>query len=400
MLGTRPFPNVIGSRRSGAGGELVPFYELNSNGSTIKWTNGGASSYEVNVYGASDLSGGVLATVTTSNTQVAMSAFGLPKSNDYWVTVTGILGADELIWEDDGLRFSFGTEFTDCVAWASAAQCLYSVNNKFIVPGSGVVTGISPPIGYVIITGGTGWTTGNYSLNGRAINYIGGNTTMVYVGGNVSDGPLYPAAAGTGGGIGYWQPYITPTKQFVTDGNSLVAGYQTGTTINVRSLVGAGRKWKNSGNFGVNSQTTTNMIADAVAQIDSLFDSGLQRNVVIPWEITNELFAGTSVATAMANFKSYCSARKAAGWYVMPITVLPRSTSSGLFTEGNRILCNAELLAPENIGVYWDDVIDLTSDSRFEDKSNTTYFNADQIHLTELAYTLVGDKIGAKLSLL
>lgn len=72
----------------------------------------------------------------------------------------------------------------------------------------------------------------------------------------------------------------------------------------------------------VGAQTTTNMLSDATTQVDTLIASG-KPNIVIAWEIINDLYFGASVATAKANIETYCSGRQAAGFKVVVVNALP-----------------------------------------------------------------------------
>lgn len=369
------------------------FDELGSDGTTLRWTAmAGATSYVVRAWGAWDLSGEILGTATTTYTEILLSALGL-SAGTYWLEVIACQGSTIKVWRDGGLPYAIGSSFNDLVGWSTSSIWVYCRDNPFVVTTPGVVTGITPPTGHVVVTGGASWTTGSYPVDGSAKDYVydPGALSMLHLPGTF-------APNGTGGGVGYWLPYVTPTKQVVWDGNSLMNCYASGGPTEdllwYRALYNAGRKWFDGGNFAANVQTTTDMIADAAAQIDPLAHESAIRNVLVAWEITNELYGGVSAATAIANFKTYCAARRAAGWYVIVITVLPRTESGGSFTNAKRLTCNAELLDPVNLGVYWDAVADTTVDARLEDETNTTYFQADQIHLLAAGDKIVGGLVG------
>lgn len=173
----------------------------------------------------------------------------------------------------------------------------------------------------------------------------------------------------------------------VFDGNSMTAGaYSSYPATTVSALVGT---WT-AHNFGVSGQTTIEMIADAAAQIDSLYDPDMLKNVVVFWEVTNDLKLGATRADAQARMVQYCQARKAAGWSVVVLTILPR-TQVGLpeTFEDDRIAINSYILA--NYASFADAVADVASDSRigdYGDSNDTTYFY-DGVHMTTAGYNIV-----------
>jgi lysophospholipase L1-like esterase len=144
-------------------------------------------------------------------------------------------------------------------------------------------------------------------------------------------------------------------------------------------------------NFGLSGQTTIEMLADGEAQINPLYDAALGKNVVVFWEVTNDLKPGATRADAQARMVSYCQARQAAGFKVVVGTILPR-TQVGLpeTFEDDRIAINTYIRA--NYASFADVVADVASDARigdFGDSDDTTYFS-DGVHMTTAGYNIVG----------
>ena len=126
------------------------------------------------------------------------------------------------------------------------------------------------------------------------------------------------------------------------DGNSLTAGTnsttfeQNGTTTDfatsmsfpsqlLRSLT---RNTFMAGNFGVSGQTTVQMSADAATQIDVKIAAKYRKNILITWEITNDYCnAGVTKEVAYSDFVTYCTNRRAAGWPVVVLNVINRTTN-------------------------------------------------------------------------
>lgn len=158
-------------------------------------------------------------------------------------------------------------------------------------------------------------------------------------------------------------------------------------------------------NYSVGGQTMATMATDAATQIDPLYYPP-QRQVVIAWGGTNDLYFGASAATTYARIVAYATARKAAGWRVILLTILPRSNSgTPAGFEVARQAVNASLLAdfPAATGeagittgaAYADYLVHVGGDSMIGDAGdelNTTYY-LDKVHLTSAGYAIVADYV-------
>lgn len=188
----------------------------------------------------------------------------------------------------------------------------------------------------------------------------------------------------------------------VFDGNSLTSGqgatggndYPSQVAV-ILARYGSYTKY----NFGVGAQTTTDMASDAATQIDTLYNAANPQNIVVPWEITNELYFGTSAATAYANYVSYCQARLAAGFYVIALTVLPRSnvgTPGGFETDRQAV--NTSLRA--NWATFANALADVAADARIGDagdETDTTYYDGSNVHLNNAGYAIVAQLVAGKI---
>jgi lysophospholipase L1-like esterase len=103
-------------------------------------------------------------------------------------------------------------------------------------------------------------------------------------------------------------------------------------------------------------------------------------DIVVVWEGTNDLFAGSTPAQAEANLAILCGAFQAQGFQVIVCTVLPR-VPAGSFTEAERLATNVLLNA--NYLTYADAIADVAADALMgneHDNEDLTYYTADQIH--------------------
>ena len=139
-------------------------------------------------------------------------------------------------------------------------------------------------------------------------------------------------------------PGVTPLN-LVFDGDSLTAAstYPTETArlIGLEPSLSLGQ-WNNA---ALSGQTWTDMIARGPTAVDPLLVSG-ERNVVIAWEYANDLL-GNDAGTSYYNMKTYCAARRAAGWTVIVFGALPRGTDPVFETQ--RQVVNTTMRAAFNV---------------------------------------------------
>lgn len=167
--------------------------------------------------------------------------------------------------------------------------------------------------------------------------------------------------------------------QCVFDGDSITQGYQS--TVN--------RGWTQDltlpanvrlRNFAQSSATLATLMSQAASVIDPVRIAG-DINVLCIFAGTNDIFVNSvAQATVYANLVSYCQTRRAAGWNVVVFTCLPRGGTTAT-------VYNADIRA--NWPTFADGMVDVVSDSRLSDSTNTTYFNADGIHLNNTGYAVL-----------
>ncbi len=188
-------------------------------------------------------------------------------------------------------------------------------------------------------------------------------------------------------------PTDPPLILFV--GNSLTwgAGIQPGVTegpANPGNYVNQAAALLPSGvriqNLGVNGRTTPQMAADA-AIVDSQYSDRNTANIVVAWEIGNDIQLGATATDAYSHFADYCAARKAAGWAVVALTVPPRH-SPAMPLGFNDAVAYDDTEIRANWGAWADGLADVAADPRLLDPANGTYFE-DGIHLTAAGYGVV-----------
>lgn len=136
-------------------------------------------------------------------------------------------------------------------------------------------------------------------------------------------------------------------------------------------------------NVAVSGQTNQQMIDDAVAQVDSLYNPS-KKCIVVAWEIGNDLYFNGDQSLALSRFITYCQARRAAGFKVIAVTPTRRdlggTTPAGdTWAEYNTMVDNICTQMRSGFSVYADGLADIAADVRLQNPLDTTYY-VDGVH--------------------
>lgn len=179
--------------------------------------------------------------------------------------------------------------------------------------------------------------------------------------------------------------------QVQCNGNSLTLG--TGATggltypNQLATLLTAG--WDVS-NQGVGGDTTQDLIDRG---LDSWFDAGRAANVIVLWEITNDVKLNEDAAGAYSRVITWCGDSRAAGFKVIVATCIDRSESLPGAWETNRQAVNANIR--ENWASFADGIVDLGLAPHLGPAGSAldpTYFD-DGVHLTNTGYAIVAKMV-------
>lgn len=233
--------------------------------------------------------------------------------------------------------------------------------------------------------------------------YSNGAWTPVYTFPNTTTANLYLAFsfADNIGKLHYPQLSIENNKVLLNmigavvmfDGNSLMAG-QGGTAPSAQLLalhpfdINMTSLWDNT---SVGAQDTLDMIADAAADVDANFVTGVN-NYLFVQEVGNDIFTnGATPREAVDNFWDYCDGRRTAGFKVFVGTIHARLAVvdgyPGLELSAENIAAANALIRTEYT-FHAEGIFDLAAQTELSDYNNTTYFNADKIHLTTAGYAV------------
>jgi lysophospholipase L1-like esterase len=140
--------------------------------------------------------------------------------------------------------------------------------------------------------------------------------------------------------------------------------------------------------YSFQGKTTRQLTTEFPTVVVPYFKSG---DILIHWELTNDLNSGQTPAQCLANEIAFCQQAKAIGMKVYILTCIPRNPT--FISDASRLALNALILADTS---FCDGVVDVTLMTEFSLATsylNTTFYNADGTHLTTTGYNLIGQKI-------
>jgi hypothetical protein len=180
----------------------------------------------------------------------------------------------------------------------------------------------------------------------------------------------------------YTLPVVTGLNmKIVSDGNSNSVGYNLPAgqdyPTQVYNILGGSGAGYSIANFGVSGQTTQNMQADAVSQIDAAYNGTKTKNFLFAWEVENDVFVNAiSGATAASNMLTYWNGRKTAGFKVIGATSPYRGNN---VTVNNSIKAanTAIIAAPSNYNY----LIDIPAIPELSNVRGSG-FQDDNVHFT------------------
>lgn len=260
--------------------------------------------------------------------------------------------------------------------------------------------------GKFIITGGTGWTPGKYTILTCITHHDTGADSFQ----NVLALTTSPAPDSSTGGIGYhalggqpWNKGVggQAVDDMITDAPAEVDVLYSNTPHGY-VLVTKGDSLT-QGHYGGAGQVD---YADSYPnQLFAMFDATeLTHSWVVFLGGTNDLHNSVAAATVITRIQTFCAGRKAAGFKVLVMSILPRSDAGnpGGF-EAARATVNAALRADFNVATtdarifkpaagitYADGFADIAANNVIGDAGdelNTTYYQADQCHMKPAGYT-------------
>lgn len=143
-------------------------------------------------------------------------------------------------------------------------------------------------------------------------------------------------------------------------------------------------------NDGFYSQTIATLLT--VNTVFTRFTYLAPKHICIFWITSNDLNSGVSAATVYANIVTEINRLKLCGYdYIFVMPILPRDTAQGAY-ETSRATINTDLQNnAASLGITYIDL--FSGDGAILNNAaiinNTTYYQADKVHLTATAYSLI-----------
>lgn len=219
-------------------------------------------------------------------------------------------------------------------------------------------------------------TINNGTVNyGRLITRVNSNTADLTTG---SGGVSGWTASGTKSfNFSIQYASIPFTRRVVFDGNSLTThNASSGVSYRVRdSLINDGIYFTMQ-NYAISGRSTTVLLSEWGSKVKPYVDSN---DVVVLWEITNDIASGKTATQAYNNVVSYCDSVQAKGAKAVLCTGIPRNDNVNYWAKIDSV--NQMILADTTIADLVINLNSTTFDAR-TDADNTTYYNADKVHLT------------------
>lgn len=151
--------------------------------------------------------------------------------------------------------------------------------------------------------------------------------------------------------------------------------------------------------YAVSGQRASELNNDVSTQITPLFRSRLINNIVVVWAGVNDGVNGATAAQIWSALQTYCTTVRAAGQKVVLCTEID-GQSAALNTAG----WHGTIMPTLNTSVRggWSSVADALADLganvNLQDATNTTFFNADKVHLTAAGYNIVAGIVAAAIA--
>jgi lysophospholipase L1-like esterase len=176
----------------------------------------------------------------------------------------------------------------------------------------------------------------------------------------------------------------------IFDGDSRTIGttspYPT-QCMALTSMTAKNYSWYNS---GVSGESVNDFSANAATEVDANYRSLFgAHNICVVWGGVNDANAGASAATIYSRLLTYWAARRAAGFKVVACTEIDAQDAGREAVNWHSTLYPALNTLIRSDPHAYDVLVDLGADSRLQDATNTTYFNADKVHLTDTGYSVV-----------
>lgn len=173
-------------------------------------------------------------------------------------------------------------------------------------------------------------------------------------------------------------------RQLIFDGDSRTVGGTNAAICYPRQFLTLNSPYRPA-NIAVGGQKVSDMNADFATEVAP----NCTRAVVVIWGGLNDATGGASAATIYASLKTYWAAVRAAGGKVVACTEIDSQGASANAVNWHSTLYPALNTLIKSDATLYDGLADLGANAALQDATNTTYYQADSIHLNTTGYGVV-----------
>jgi hypothetical protein len=204
----------------------------------------------------------------------------------------------------------------------------------------------------------------------------------------VNDGSAYTrgprVTTGDGGRTPFFQQGVV-----VWDGGSIIAGHgaDRGFEFPVQTLAVVPRVVNSYVSVSASAKIA-DMLAQAPTEVDARHDPSADLNVCVVLAGGGDFRAGASAAEVYASLRTYCELRRAAGFSVVVLSVLPCNRTETF--PATRFAYNTMLR--DGWDEFADGLVDLAGDPRIGDDGDEfdrQFYLVDQLHLNNAGNTVM-----------
>lgn len=246
------------------------------------------------------------------------------------------------------------------------------------------------------------WTDGTLRASNATLGTFAGSLTTSLIGagsspwsGNLAHVSVYASEFG----IGDVCVVSNKSGMVIFDGDSRTSGFTTATYAPA-CMADASLSSKNYGYLavGVSGQKVSDMNSDFSTEIAPQFRSQLSRNICVAWGGVNDAVASADAATIYSRLQTYWAAARAAGYKVIACTEIDAQSAALNAVNWHSTLYPALNTLIKSDASLYDALADLGADSRLQDATNTTYFNADKLHPVTAGYNVVAGIVASAIA--
>lgn len=197
----------------------------------------------------------------------------------------------------------------------------------------------------------------------------------------VNGGAEYTRVTRVTAGDGGWSPFFGPGV-VVWDGGSIVLGRgaEPAFRFPAQTLAMVPRTCESFISASASARIAA-MITEGPVEVDARYRSDADLNVCVVLAGGGDFRAGLTAASVYESLRTYCEQRRAAGFRVIVLTVLPSHRTETF--EATRLAFNA--MVRDGWPDFADALADIGADPRIGDSGdeyNAQYYLTDQLHLT------------------